>query len=185
MRRHFLATMVMFAILGCLQPPSLADGLPSHDLAQDRSTTITIYDPQDTRPCDFPPDCAEDIRSVSLRTYTGGTGRRMLAIRVEAYKLYGGLVVVESFKLRFDASGGPQADWYVLIALAELPPGHIGWACGRSFGTERYRLEDNGDSLTCLIPERDLHPTRSIRFQALWRANREVGDRAPDEGWAG
>jgi hypothetical protein len=185
MRRHVFVLLVMIAMLESPQHPSLAEAVPAHDLRGPGSSTITIYDPQDARPCDIPPKCAEDIRSVSLRTYTGGTGRRMLAVTVGAYKLHAALVVVESFKLRFDANGGPQADWYVLMALAELPPGRIGWACGRSFGTERYRLEEHGDSLTCLIPKRDLNPTRAIRFQALWRANREVGDRAPDQGWAG
>jgi hypothetical protein len=121
-----------------------------------------------------------------MRTYIGGTGRRMVAVDVTAYQLYGGLVVSESFKLRFDANGGPLADWYVLIALAELPPGRIGWACGQAFGTERYRLKEHGDSLTCFIPERDLHPTRPIRFQVLWRGvGADVIDRAPDKGWAG
>jgi hypothetical protein len=136
-------------------------------------------------PPEFGHDCPEDIRSASLRTYTGGTGRRMLAVTVEAYEIHGGYVVVESFKLRFDGSGGPHADWYVLLALDELPPGRIGWACGRNFGTERYKLKDHGDSLTCYIPERDLDPTKPIRFQAFSRLNHDVVDRASDQGWAG
>ncbi len=187
MRRHLvLLSLIAVVFVGSLQPPSIAAAPPSQDHKSDGATMTTVYDPQDLPEC--PPelgaDCPEDIRFASLRAYTGGTGRRMLAITVEAYEIHGGWVVVESFKLRFDASGGPEADWYVLMALAELPPGHIGWACGRSFGTERYRLVDHGDSLTCFIPERDLQPTKPIRFQVFFRLNRDVYDRAPDQGWA-
>jgi hypothetical protein len=96
-------------------------------------------------------------------------------------------VFAANIKLRFDARGGPHADWYVFMALSELTF-DIGWACGRRFGTVDkgpYRLKEHGDSLTCYIPERDLHPTKSIRFQAFSRGNSFVVDRAPDQGWAG
>lgn len=78
----------------------------------------------------------------------------------------------------------PDPDWYVLMTLTNLPT-HIGWACGRSFGTQRYRMKVHGDLMTCLIPKRDLHPTKPIRFQAHSRGNAYVVDRAPDQGWAG
>ena len=103
MRRRFVLTPLFAVVfMASLQPSSVAAIPPAHSLKGAGSVTVTIYDPQDVTEC--PPevgaDCAEDIRSVSLRSYTGGTGRLMLAVTVEAYKLHGGLVVVESFKLR-------------------------------------------------------------------------------------
>ncbi len=181
MWQHLVLVPLISVFTGSLQPSSLASTLPYLD--RSRLGTITVTDPQDVEQCETA-DCPLDIRSVSLRTYTGGTGRRMLAATVGAYELFDSLVEIANIKLRFDASGGPGPDWYVLMALTNLPT-HIGWACGRSFGTQRYRMKVHGDLMTCLIPRRDLRPTKPIRFQALSRGNAYVVDRAPDEGWAG
>jgi hypothetical protein len=59
----------------------------------------------------------------------------------------------------------------------------IGWACGRRFGVERFRIEVGENRMTCLIPRRILHATKRIRFHALSRGNAFVVDRAPDQGW--
>ena len=106
-----LRRLASFALIpvffsGSLQPPSLAAALPSHHLAG-RSTTITVYDPQEVGHWDLPPDCAEDIRFASLRTYVGGTGRRMLAVTVTVYHLYGGTRRVGELQasLRCERSG--------------------------------------------------------------------------------
>ena len=108
MRRYVLVPLVMFTILGCLQPLSSAEGLPSHDLARSRSTTITVYDSNDLAACESPPFCSADIRLASLRSFIGGTGRRMLAVTVMAYEPHA-IVTEVSMKLRFDANGGPPA----------------------------------------------------------------------------
>lgn len=94
------------SVLGSLQPSSPATTLP--DLGRSRLEAITVTDPQDVEQYDTA-DCPLDIRSVSLRTYTGGTGRRMLAVTVGAYELYDSLVEIANIKLRFDASGGPRS----------------------------------------------------------------------------
>jgi hypothetical protein len=133
--------------------------------------------------CEYGQDCVPDIAFVTLRSYEGGVGRRMLAITVGTYELFGGLVEVANIKVRFDARGDPGVDWCAILALANRAY-DIGWTCGRRFGAERYRLRVHDDSMTCFIPERDLHPTKPIRFQALSRVNQSVADRAPDQGWA-
>ena len=94
----------------------------------------------------------------------------MLAVRVEAYELHGGLVFVDNIKFRFDARGGPHADWYVFISMTEGAFG-VDWACDRKFGdvaTRRYHLKVRGDSMTCLIPMRDLRPREADPFPGLF-----------------
>ena len=184
-----LVPLTMVVVVGTLQPQSGAALLTGHDSGRSRLATITIYDSQELEECppEYGEDCPEDIRSASLRTYTGGTGRRMLAVRVEAYELHGGLLFIDNIKFRFDARGGPHADWFVFISITGLA-NSIGWACDRKFGdaaNRRYHVKVRGDSMTCLIPLEDLHPTKPIRFQVYSRGTRYVVDRAPDQGWAG
>jgi hypothetical protein len=153
-------------------------------LASGSSTTITVFDPDDLAPCDTPPWCSADIRIVSEWSFIGGTGRRMLVVTVVAYEPHARVTEV-SIKLRFDAKGGPPADWYVFMGYAESGAYGLSRSCGRHLWTRRYRTKVDGELMTCFIPERDLHPTKPIRFQALSRMISGVEDRAPDVGWAG
>jgi hypothetical protein len=154
------------------------------------ATTATVTDPEDVEACDeqLGQDCPIDIRAVSKRPFTTASGRKMLAFRVDAYELYGGLVFVANIKLRLDARAGPRSDAHIFMGLTELAF-DIGWACGRKyeFGdvSHKYRIRERGDRLTCFVPKRDLHPTKRIRFQARSRASEFVVDRAPDDGWGG
>jgi hypothetical protein len=156
------------------------------------SRTITVSDPMDVEPCDLPPwseDCPIDIRTVSKRSFRNSAGRRMLAVRLEAYRLYGGLIYVANIRVRFDATGGPRPDGQMFFALTDVP-GSLGWACGRRWDLSgslkhRYRLRVDGDQVTCVLPMRELRPTKRIRFNATsrWWQN-DVVDRAPDQGWS-
>ena len=130
MRWHVSVPLFMLAILGSLQSPSEAAVPPTHDVAGSGSTTITVYDPDDLAPCDIPPWCSADIRVASERNYIGGTGRRMLAVTVVAYEPHA-IVTEVSIKLRFDANGGPPADWYVYMGYGAY--GNVGMHgyCGR------------------------------------------------------
>jgi hypothetical protein len=148
--------------------------------------TTTISDPEDVEACDTAPDCPIDIRAVSKRRFTTGTGRKMVAFSVDAYELYGGLVFIANIKLRLDTSAGPRSDAHIFMALTELWA-DIGWACGRRYEagivSHKYPIKERGDRLTCFVPRRHLQPTKRIRFQALSRGNEFVVDRAPDDGW--
>jgi hypothetical protein len=163
-----------------------------HDrLAAGGVRMTTISDPEDVEePCDTGADCPVDIQAVSRRRFTTATGRRMLAFSVHAYELYGGLNFVMNIKLRLDARAGPHSDAHIFMAVDELWA-DIGWACGRHYGaggqiTHKYPIKERGDRLTCLIPRRDLHPNKRIRFVAFSRGwEGLVVDRAPDDGWGG
>jgi len=150
--------------------------------------TTTITDPEDVDVCDSPPDCPIDIRAVHRRRFTTAVGRKMLAFSVDAYQLFGGLVLIANIKLRLDTRAGPRSDAHIFMALTELWAS-IGWACGRHYEaggvTHRYPIKERGDRLTCFIPRRDLRPTKRIRFQALSRGDDFLIDRAPDAGWGG
>ena len=107
----------------------------------------------------------------------------MLAVTVEAYEPHSGVTEV-SIDFRFDANGGPPADWYIFMGAGELAF-RVGWYCGRRLWSKRYRVRVRGELMTCFIPERDLRPTKLIRFQALSRMIRGTVDRAPDQGCGG
>jgi len=151
---------------------------------------ITIVDPEDVDPCapelEVLQQCPLDIREVSARRFTTSTGRRMLALSVEAYELYGGLLYDANIKFRLDVRSGPRADERVFIVLDELAF-DIGWACssGWYFGIRgrRYRLREREDRLTCIVPMRELRPVnKPIRMNAQSRVRRAIVDRAPDAG---
>ncbi len=183
MPRHLFVPLLMVAIAGSLQPLSLAEALPAHDLGRSGLETITVYDPDDVEECTSAPYCVADVRFISERAFIGGTGRRMIAFTVAAYEPHEGVTEV-GIKLRFDANGGPRPDWYVFMGAGELAFS-VGWYCGPRFWTKRYRIEVHGELMTCFIPERDLHATKPLRFQVF---SQEIGgtvDRAPDQGWAG
>jgi len=149
---------------------------------------VTIHDPEDVEVCEHPSDCAIDIRAVSKRHFTTSAGRKILALRLHAYELWGGLIYIANIKFRLDARAGPRPDAHIYMALTDLP-GTLGWACGRTYDfgslTHRYRINRRGDRLTCFVPRRELRPTKPIRFQALSRGNEFIVDRAPDHGWGG
>ena len=86
----------------------------------------------------------------------------MLAVTVVAYEPHATVTEV-SIKLRFDANGGPPADWYVYMGYGAY--GNVGMHgyCGRHIWQRQYRIRARIESMTCFIPERDLHPTKSIR----------------------
>jgi hypothetical protein len=153
-----------------------------------RGATTTVSDPEDVEACEYGQDCPIDIRAVSKRRFTTATGRKMLAFSVDAYELYGGLVLIANIKLRLDTGAGPRSDAHIFLALTELWA-DIGWACGRTYVagdvSHKYPIKERGDRLTCFVPRRDLRPTKGIRFQALSRSNDFVVDRAPDDGWGG
>jgi hypothetical protein len=185
MRQRLGVPLIMVAIMGSLQPPSLAAALPVpvHDLGPSRLGTITVYDPDDVPMCDTPPWCSADIHFISERSFIGGTGRRMLAFTVAAYEPHE-FVTEVSIKLRFDASGGPRPDRYVFMGAGELSF-RVGWYCGRRLWSKLYRVRVRYELMTCFMPERDLHTTKPIRFQVFSKMIGGVEDRAPDQGWAG
>ena len=74
----------------------------------------------------------------------------MLAVKVEAYEPHASSTDVD-IKVRFDAKGGPPADWYVYIGLGSLGNG-INWYCGRTIWTKRYRVRVREETMTRLIP---------------------------------
>jgi hypothetical protein len=165
------------------------DDRTAESRAKASRTVLLFTDPQDVGEC--PPevgeDCAVDIRSVRLRTFTNDrTGRRMFALKMSAYRLYGGLIYLANIRFRFDARGGTAADADVYLSLGYVYGSAYGWLCGRAFEEEggQYRLVEHGDSLTCFIPRRELRPTKPVRLLALSRVTRDVVDRAPDQGWA-
>ena len=184
-RRHLiLVVLVIVAITsaGSVSSASSKDGTT-------RRAQITIVDPEDVAPCppEYLQDCPIDIREVSARRFTTSAGRRMLALSVEAYELYGGLIFHTNIKFRLDVRSGPRADERVFIVLDELNA-RIGWACSSRwfFGVEgrRYRLRERGDRLTCIVPMRELRPVdKPIRMNAQSRFKRAVVDRVPDVGW--
>lgn len=183
--------MIPIALLFMSGPQVLGLGpaVSAHHLGRISSRTITVSDPMDVETCTYGQDCPIDIRFVSKRSYRSGTGQRMLALGVEAYELYGGLLFDANIKLRFDARGGPRPDGFAFMSLTYVGA-DIGWACGRrrSKGGDVfhvYRIKVHGDRMTCFIPRRDLRPTKPIRFLALSRVDRYVVDRAPDHKWAG
>jgi hypothetical protein len=163
-------------------------GVPAASGSTARRAQMTISDPEDVPSCETPPDCPPDIREVSVRRFTTATGRRMLALSVEAYELYSGLIYIANIVGRFDVRDGPRADARVFFALTDLRAS-LGWACGRDYEqggslTHRYRLRERGNLLTCIVPLRELRPMdKRMRLQALSRGNRFVVDRAPDAGW--
>jgi hypothetical protein len=176
--------LLTIAIIATPSVPSRAARGSHEGGGRGSAHVIRIHDPSDVEACDTAPDCPEDIRYLSLRSYIGGAGRSMLAITVGAYELYGGLVFVDNIKVRFDASGDPLPDGKIFLSVDNLPF-DIGWQCGPRVGTHPYRLRIHADALTCFIPEEDLHPTKPIRLFALSRGNRFIVDRAPDQGWGG
>jgi hypothetical protein len=191
-RRPELAAVSFFVALSLFGDVSSAgDNVAQTDLARDPRSSgralMTFGDPNDVEPCASVPDCPIDIRQVSKRRFTAASGQRRLVLGVEAYELYGGLVLIANIKLRLDVRSGPRADAHVYMALTELSAS-IGWACGRRYegGTvsHGYRLKVRGDRLKCIVPLHDLRPTKRIRLQALSRVNRSVVDRAPNSGWA-
>ncbi len=189
MPRPLACIPIAVVLVGSLQTLSTATSLSApDDSGRSHSRTIRIGDSVDLPPCEFPPNCPNDIRFVAMRTYTGGTGRRMGAVKVGAYELYGGLIYAANYRVRFDTRRGRRADRHVVMALADRP-GDYGWNCGRRFGDRHYRIRVRGNAMTCFIPSRALHPTKPIRFKARSRGAAlivtRVADRAPDDGWAG
>jgi hypothetical protein len=183
MRQRLGVPLIMVAIMGSLQSPGPAAALPVLGLSPSRLGTVTVYDPDDVPVCDLHPFCSADIRSISLRSYTGGTGRRMLAVTIAAYEPHE-FVTEVSIKLRFDARGGPGPDRYFFMGAGELSF-RVGWYCGRRLWSKLYRVRVRDELMTCFMPERDLHATKPIRFQVFSKMIGGVEDRAPDQGWAG
>lgn len=198
MKRRGLLPVVLIAtsislggesLVGMEARPAGATPTQNEQMHPRRAAWITIHDPQDVEVCEIPSDCPVDIRAVSKRHFATATGRRMLALRLHAYKLWGGLIYIANIKFRLDSRAGPRPDAHIYMALTDHPAS-LGWSCGRTYhigGTllHRYRIKRRGDRLTCFVPRRELRPTKPIRLQALSRANEFIVDRAPDHGWGG
>jgi len=183
MRHRPVIFLAVGLSIGLLPPAAVAAASSAQSEGSSNSHIITVYDSADA-PCDMEPAfCWVDIRVATMRSYVGGTGRRMVAVTIVGYEPHP-QTNDSSLKVRFDTTGGPEPDWYVKMGLAAYGNGPAWW-CSRYTWTKRYHIEVSGERMTCFIPERDLNPTKPIRFQAFAKLIGGVVDRAPDQGWAG
>ena len=135
------AFAIAFVTVSITVPVKPSTALPL-GAASDDAEVVAVWDAADAR-CDVdPPFCWVDIRLATVRSYVGGTGRRMVAIAIVGYEPQP-QTNDTLLKVRFDTAGGPEADWFVKMGQAAYGTGRTGGAleaCGPALTASGCRV---------------------------------------------